>query len=235
MIHFDSVTFSYGERRVLTDITLDLNEHRIGVVGGNGSGKSTFARLINGLLAPISGAVIVDGLNTVHDLKKVRTKVGFVFQDPDLQIVMPTVAEDLAFSLRPLRLPKSEVESQVSTWLDAYGLADHRDHPAHLLSGGQKQLLAIAAILIMKPQIVVFDEPTTLLDLRNKRRIMNVVDSLEQQAIVVTHDLEFLNGFDRVLVLDQGRVVADDSPAPALDAYKRLSREERSSLRDRGD
>jgi biotin transport system ATP-binding protein len=222
MIHFDSVTFSYGERRVLTDITLDLNERRIGIVGGNGSGKSTFARLINGLLAPTSGKVGVDGLNTVQDLKKVRKKVGFVFQDPDLQIVMPTVAEDLAFSLRPMRLPKSEVESQVNTWLDAYGLTSHRDHPAHLLSGGQKQLLAIGAILIMSPEIVVFDEPTTLLDLRNKRRIMNVVENLDQQVIVVTHDLEFLNGFDRVLVIDQGRVVADDSPASALAAYRAL-------------
>ena len=222
MIRFDSVSHSYGQRQVLNEITLDLAEHRIGVVGGNGSGKSTLARLCNGLVVPTKGRVSVRGHDTVRELPEVRRLVGFVFQDPDLQIIMPTVGEDLAFSLRPARLPKAEVEARVDLWLDKYGLSDHKDHPAHLLSGGQKQLLAIAAILITEPQILIFDEPTTLLDLKNKRRIMDVVTSLDQQVVVVTHDLEFLTDFDRVIVLDEGRVVDDDSPRPALDAYRRL-------------
>jgi len=222
MIRLDSVSHSYGQRQVLNEITLDLAEHRIGIVGGNGSGKSTLARLCNGLVVPTKGRVTVCGHDTVRELPQVRRLVGFVFQDPDLQIIMPTVAEDLAFSLRPARLPKQEVEARVDLWLDKYGLASHKDHPAHLLSGGQKQLLAIAAILITDPQIVIFDEPTTLLDLRNTRRVMDVVSGLDQQVVVVTHDLEFLTGFDRVIVLDQGRVVTDDSPGAALAAYRRL-------------
>ena len=222
MIRLDSVSHSYGERQVLNEITLDLVEHRIGIVGGNGSGKSTLARLCNGLVLPTKGQVSVRGHDTARELKEVRSLVGFVFQDPDLQIIMPTVAEDLAFSLRPARLPKPEVEARVDLWLDRYGLASHKDHPAHLLSGGQKQLLAIAAILITEPRILIFDEPTTLLDLKNTRRIMDVVSGLDQQVIVVTHDLDFLTDFDRVIVLDQGRVAYDDSPRPALSAYRRL-------------
>ena len=222
MIRLESVTHFYGQRQVLDDITLDLAGHRIGIVGGNGSGKSTLARLCNGLVIPTSGKVSVRGHDTAKELAEVRRLVGFVFQDPDLQIIMPTVAEDLAFSLRPARLPKQEVEARVDLWLEKYGLLSHKDHPAHLLSGGQKQLLAIAAILITEPQILIFDEPTTLLDLKNKLRIMDVVSGLDQQVIVVTHDLEFLTDFDRVIVLDQGRIAADDLPGPALTAYRRL-------------
>ena len=222
MISLDSVSHSYGERQVLTDITLDFAEHRIGIVGGNGSGKSTLARLCNGLVIPTKGRVTVDGHDTARDLKEVRRIVGFVFQDPDLQIIMPTVGEDLAFSLRPARLPKQEVDARVDLWLDKYGLTSHKDHPAHLLSGGQKQLLAIAAILITDPRILIFDEPTTLLDLKNTRRVMDVVAGLDQQVIVVTHDLEFLTDFDRVIVLNQGRVAYDDAPRPALAAYRKL-------------
>jgi len=222
VIRLDSVSHSYGERQVLNEITLDLTEHRIGIVGGNGSGKSTLARLCNGLVLPTKGRVSVCGHDTARELKEVRRLVGFVFQDPDLQIIMPTVGEDLAFSLRPARLPSGEVEARVDLWLEKYGLSGHKDHPAHLLSGGQKQLLAIAAILITDPQILIFDEPTTLLDLKNTRRIMEVVSGLDQQVVVVTHDLEFLADFDRVVVLDQGRVVTDDTPGPALTAYRQL-------------
>ncbi len=154
----------------------------------------------------------MDGLDTHRDLKQVRRRVGFVFQDPDLQIVMPTVAEDLAFSLRPRKLPADQVRQRVEQTLAAYGLQEHADHPAHLLSGGQKQLLALAAVLITEPAIMVLDEPTTLLDLRNRRAVMRVVAGLPQQVVLVTHDLDVLADFDRVLVIDEGRIVADDTP-----------------------
>ena len=222
MITLESVTHHYGERVVLSDVTLDLAERRIGVVGANGSGKSTLARVLNGLVIPTSGRVLIDGHDTAKALGEVRRRVGFVFQDPDLQIVMPTVAEDLAFSLRPFKLPKPDAAARVDRWLREYGLEGHRDHPAHLLSGGQKQLLAIAAVLITGPSIVVFDEPTTLLDLRNKRRVMDAIAQLDQQVIVISHDLDLLTDFDRVLVIDQGRVVADDAPAAALASYRDL-------------
>ncbi|KMO23999.1 energy-coupling factor ABC transporter ATP-binding protein [Methylobacterium indicum] len=219
MIEIRQVGHAFGERTVLRDLTLDLTERRIAVVGGNGSGKSTFARLLNGLLVPSRGTVRVDGLDTRRDGKAVRRKVGFVFQNPDNQIVLPVVAEDLAFGLKNLGLPKDEIARRTEEALCRYDLHEFADHPAHLLSGGQKQLLAIAGVLAMAPDVIVFDEPTTLLDLRNKRRIAQAIDGLSQRAIVVSHDLAFLEHFDRVLVFEDGRVVIDDRPAVALPAY----------------
>jgi biotin transport system ATP-binding protein len=213
------VGHSYGDRVVLRDLSLVLAEHRVGVIGGNGSGKSTFARLLNGLVVPTTGRVLVDGLDTATDLRAVRRRVGFVFQDPDAQIVHPTVAEDVAFGLQNQKVPAAEREERVAEVLDRYGLAGHADHPAHLLSGGQKQLLAIAGVLVMRPARVVFDEPTTLLDLANRRRVARVVEELEQDVVVVSHDLDLLAGYDRVLVVEDGRVVADGTPAETVPWY----------------
>jgi biotin transport system ATP-binding protein len=213
------VTHAYGERTVLADVELTLAESRIGVIGANGSGKSTFARLLNGLVVPTVGTVLVDGLDTRTQVREVRRRVGFVFQDPDAQIVHPTVAEDVAFGLTNQGVPAEEIARRVDEVLAHYGLDGHRDHPAHLLSGGQKQLLAIAGVLVMRPQRVVFDEPTTLLDLRNTRRVAQVVDALEQDVVVVTHHLDLLAGFDRVLVFEDGRVAADGTPAETVPWY----------------
>ena len=216
------VSHRYGDRPVLGDVDLHLTEARIGVVGANGSGKSTFARLLNGLVLPTAGQVLVDGLDTGTQVREVRRRVGFVFQDPDAQIVYPTVAEDAAYGLENLGVPAQERTERVAEVLARYGLSGHADHPAHLLSGGQKQLLAIAGVLVMRPARVVFDEPTTLLDLVNARRVGRVIDELEQQVIVVTHQLDLLDGFDRVLVIDGGRVVEDAAPRPAVAAYRAL-------------
>jgi len=213
------VGHAYGDRVVLAGVSLTLGERRVGVIGANGSGKSTFARLLNGLVVPTSGTVRVDGLDTRTQAREVRRRVGFVFQDPDAQIVHPTVAEDLAFGPRNQGLPDEEIDRRVEEMLDRYELAGHRDHPAHLLSGGQKQLLAIAGVLAMRPQRIVFDEPTTLLDLSNTRKVGRVIDELEQDVVVVTHHLELLSGFDRVLVVEDGRVVADGAPGETLPWY----------------
>lgn len=224
LIDVEDVTHVYGQhtatRTVLRDVSVTLREHRVGVIGANGSGKSTFARLVNGLVTPTAGSVRVDGLDTVRNGREVRRKVGFCFTDPDAQIVMPTVAEDIAFGLRRRGLAKAEIQAKVQAALTSYGLADHADHPAHLLSGGQKQLLALASVLVTEPDILVMDEPTTLLDLRNATRIAEVVAGLPQQVLLLTHHLELLEGFDRVLVFDEGRVVCDDAPAVAVDRYR---------------
>jgi biotin transport system ATP-binding protein len=221
-IELRGVAHSYGDRPVLADVDLHLTEARIGVVGANGSGKSTLARLLNGLVLPTAGEVLVDGLDTRSSVREVRRRVGFVFQDPDAQIVHPTVAEDAAYGLENQGVPAAERAERVAEVLARYGLAGHADHPAHLLSGGQKQLLAIAGVLVMRPARVVFDEPTTLLDLINARRIARVIDELEQQVVVVTHQLDLLDGFERVLVVDGGRIVEDAAPRPALAAYRSL-------------
>ncbi|AYF76317.1 ABC transporter ATP-binding protein [Nocardia yunnanensis] len=219
MIAIEGVTHRFGDREVLRDLDLTLRENRIAVVGANGSGKSTFARLLNGLQIPTAGRVTVDGLDTRKQGRAVRKQVGFVFQDPDVQIVMPTVAEDLAFGLKHHGVAKADIPGRVAETLAEYGLTEFRDHPAHLLSGGQKQLLAIAAVLSTHPKYAVFDEPTTLLDLRNKRRISRLLHELPQQLIVVSHDLDLLTDFDRVLVFDDGRLVADGPPAQCLPHY----------------
>ncbi len=221
-IELRGVGHVYGDRVVLADLDLELTERRIGIVGANGSGKSTFARLLNGLVLPTNGTVLVDGLDTRISVREVRRRVGFVFQDPDAQIVHPTVAEDVAYGLENQGVPAAERADRVAEVLARYGLAGHADHPAHLLSGGQKQLLAIAGVLVMRPARIVFDEPTTLLDLVNTRRVAQVIDELEQQVVVVSHDLELLDGFDRVLVVDGGRVVADGSPDSSLATYRAL-------------
>jgi biotin transport system ATP-binding protein len=221
-IRFTALRHRYGDRIVLDGIDLSLTQRRVGIVGANGSGKSTLARMINGLARPTSGKVSVDGLDPTSDGRRVRAMVGFVFTDPDNQIVMPTVAEDVAFSLRRSGLPAAEITRRVAATLLEFGLAEHADHPSHLLSGGQKQLLALAAVLVRRPAVVVADEPTTLLDLRNARRIAEVLMRLDQQVIVVTHQLDLLADYDRVVVLDAGRVVADGPPAVAMPAYHAL-------------
>jgi biotin transport system ATP-binding protein len=222
MIEIAGVSHRFGERIVLDGIDLALAERRIGIVGANGSGKSTLARLLNGLVVPTSGRVTVDGLDTRRNGAAVRRRVGFVFTDPDAQIIMPTVAEDVAFSLRRSGLSRAEVADRVAAALDRVGLADHAEHPAHLLSGGQKQLLAVTSVLATDPAVLVCDEPTTLLDARNARRVAGLLAQLPQQVVLVTHQLDQLADFDRVVVVDEGRVVADDAPAVALKVYASL-------------
>ncbi len=222
MIQIEGVSHRYGDREVLSNIDLSLVEDRIGVIGANGSGKSTMARLLNGLVVPSTGRVLVDGLDTASDGAGVRRKVAFVFSDPDAQIVMPTVAEDVAFSLRRQGLSKAEVAGRVRDILVRYGLGGHADHPAHLLSSGQKQLLALAAVLVTEPEVLVCDEPTTLLDLRNSRQVAGLLAGLAQRVVLITHDLDLLRGWQRVLVIDQGRVVADGPAEQSISHYQAL-------------
>nr|WP_165807198.1 energy-coupling factor ABC transporter ATP-binding protein [Nocardioides currus] len=224
MIEVDGVSHVYpgGVEPVVRDVVVRLDEHRIGIVGANGSGKSTFARMLNGLVVPSAGTVTVDGLDTRGHGREVRKRVGFCFTNPDTQIVMPTVREDVAFGLRRRGLTKEEVAARVDEALARHGLGGLADHPAHLLSGGQKQLLALASILVTGPELLVMDEPTTLLDLRNTRRVADLVTELPQQVVLVTHDLDLVAGFDRVLVFDRARLVHDGPPDEAVAFYREL-------------
>ncbi|TQK27496.1 biotin transport system ATP-binding protein [Arthrobacter sp. SLBN-53] len=221
-IVLDGVSHAFGERTVLRNITLTIGERRVGIVGANGSGKSTLARLLNGLVIPDTGVVRVRGLDTRRSVKQVRRLVGFVFTDPDRQILMPTVGEDVELSLSRLSMDRAAKAARVAEVLERFGLSGHADQPAHLLSGGQKQLLALATVLVTEPTVVVADEPTTLLDMRNARMLRTAFAELDTQLIVVTHDLDLIEDADRVIVLDEGRVVADDEPAAALAVYRRL-------------
>lgn len=216
-----------GTLTILEPTSAVLTEHRVGVIGANGSGKSTLARLLNGLVLPSSGRVLVDGLDTARDGPAVRARVAFVFTDPDAQLVMPTVAEDVALSLRRLGLGRAERAARVHEVLARFGLAHLAEVSVHALSGGQKQLLALAGVLATEPAVLVCDEPTTLLDLRNTRAVADLLAGLEQRVVLVTHDLDLAEQTDRVLVVDGGAVVFDGEPGAAVAFYRDLMAEVR--------
>ncbi|SLN47383.1 energy-coupling factor ABC transporter ATP-binding protein [Oceanibacterium hippocampi] len=224
MISLDDVTVRFGDRTVLQSVSLAIPEFRVAVLGPNGSGKSTFARLLNGLLLPTEGAVRVDGLDTRTDGRRVRRQVGFVFQNPDNQIVFPIVDEDVRFGLKNLGYGAAETERTVAEVLERFDLTACRHERTHTLSGGQKQLLALAGVLAMRPGYIVFDEPTTLLDLRNRNRVIAAIGALETPAIVVTHDLDFAAGFERVIVFDEGQIVCDGPAGIAIEHYRERMR-----------
>ncbi|EFQ82053.1 ABC transporter, ATP-binding protein [Aeromicrobium marinum DSM 15272] len=208
-----------GPVTLLGPTTLTLDERRVGIIGANGSGKSTLARLLNGLALPATGAVRVDGLDVATQGREVRRRVGFVFTHPDAQLVMPTPLEDVSLSLRRSVPDKAERRRRAREVLDSIGLADRADVPVHSLSGGQKQLLALAGVLATGPDVVVADEPTTLLDLRNTRTVADHLFGLQQQLVLVTHDLALARRCDRVLVVDDGRVVHDGAAEAAVEHY----------------
>ena len=219
-IRFEGVTVDFDGFRALDGIDLTIEERLVGIIGSNGSGKSTLARLINGLNEPSSGTVTVDGLDVVKDGKKVRRRVGFIFSDAENQIVMPRVVDDVAFSLRTRGVPRSEREPLAMRALERLGLAEHAESSPHLLSGGQKQLLALAAVLVTEPDGIVADEPTALLDLANTLKITALFHSLPQQIVVVTHDLDVLSDFERVIRVDNAHIVDDGKPARVIAGYR---------------
>lgn len=222
LIEFRNVSVTFDETPVLNDVSLNLSEQRIGIIGANGGGKSTLVRLINGLGEPSRGEVLVDNVDVAKRGKEIRRRVGFVFSDAENQIVMPQVRDDVEFSLRRLKLSREERTARVDAALERFGLDSLAEQSPHTLSGGQKQLLALAAVLVMEPTVIIADEPTTLLDLRNRDRIRREFASLEQQLIVVTHDLDFLSDFDRVLCIDDHRVAADGAPDEVIPFYTKL-------------
>ncbi|RUQ07755.1 ABC transporter ATP-binding protein [Microbacterium sp. HSID17254] len=219
-LRLDGVGVTVDDRVLLDDVTLELTAPRIAVIGANGSGKSTFARLLNGLMTPTTGTVTVHGLDALRERTAVRRRVGFVFTDPDAQILMPTPAEDLALSLRGR--PRDEIAARVQETLERHGLGAHADIPASSLSGGQKQMLALAAVLLAEPALIVADEPTTLLDLRNARRIGDLLLSQEAQVLIVTHDLELAARCDTAVLFDGGCVVEQGEPERVIARYRRL-------------
>jgi biotin transport system ATP-binding protein len=209
-------------KTLLADVSLELTERRIGVIGANGSGKSTLLRLFNGLVQPTSGTVTVDGADTVRAVRAVRRQVGFVFTDPLSQLVMPTGREDVELSLRRSVRNGAERRRLAEAALARFGLLGLADQSIYELSGGERQLMALAAVLAVDPSVLVLDEPSTLLDLRNRELLRRTLSGLEQQIIMSTHDLELALEMDRVLVVEAGRVVFDGVPAAAVETYRAL-------------
>lgn len=218
-IRFDTAGVAFEGRQALQPVSLTLTERRIGVIGLNGSGKTTFARLINGLTKPTRGKVSVNGLDTVKDAKAVLQAVGFIFQNPQNQIILPIIRDDVAFGLKRLGIGKTETETRVKAVLARLGIAHLEERRAHELSGGELQLAALAALLVTEPQILILDEPTNQLDLKNRTIVEKTMAALSQALVVITHDLPLLSGFDRVLVFHEGELVADANPEEAVARY----------------
>lgn len=222
-IEIDQVTVRVptheGDLLVLRETSLSLSEQRIALIGANGSGKSTLARLVNGLVRPTTGRVSVDGLDVVRQGREVRRKVGFMFTDPAAQLVMPTAREDVALSLRRTHA-KADRAGAADEVLADFGLAGFGDRSVHGLSGGERQLLALAGVLATAPDVLVADEPTTLLDLGNSRRIGDLLFALPQQLLLVTHDLDLAARCERAILVRDGAVAFDGPAAVAVEHYR---------------
>lgn len=199
------------------DITINKGEFVV-VLGHNGSGKSTFAKHINGLLVPTEGKVIVAGYDTSVDenIWEVRSKAGMVFQNPDNQIVATIVEEDVAFGPENLGVEPKEIRKRVDEALERVNMSEYKKHGPHLLSGGQKQRVAIAGILAMMPECIVLDEPTAMLDPSGRKEVVETILDLNKNhgitIVFITHFMEEAVKADRIYVMDQGKVIVDGTP-----------------------
>lgn len=231
IISFKNVTFKYRPESsvVLDDITSEIYEGEfVAVLGYNGSGKSTMAKLMNGILLPTTGDVIVDGINTKNEdnLLQIRKNVGMVFQNPDNQIVATIVEEDIAFAPENLGLPQKEIEKRVTDAIEAVGLNKHRFDAPYKLSGGQKQRVAIAGVLAMEPRCIVLDEPTAMLDPVGRQLVMNVVKRINKEKgitiVLITHFMEEAALADRIIVLSDGKIALSGTPHEVFGNYKKM-------------
>ena len=211
MIEFANVSFSYGEAPVVQNLSFSIQKgETVGLIGANGAGKSTIMKLILGLLSG-SGQITVDGLPVnKENLSEVRRKTGFVLQDSDNQMFMPTVYEDMIFGPRNYGLSKEETERKVDAVLSQLGLTDLKHRHNHRISGGEKRMAAIATILAMEPEAILMDEPSTALDPVNRRTVINTINRLPQTKLIASHDLDMiLDTCQRVILLSHGAIVAD--------------------------
>ena len=208
-----------SERPALSEVSLELRRGEyVGVVGPNGGGKSTLVRLLNGLLKPDSGQIRVSGRNPATEPFEVRKHLGVLFQNPENGLVAPFVEDDVAFGLENLGVPREEMRERVAGAIRAVGLEGYERREPHTLSGGEKQRVALAGLLAVEPEVLVLDEPTSMLDAAGREEVLGRLEALraEKTVLHVTHHLEELVDADRVLVLNRGDLVADESPGRLL-------------------
>ncbi len=218
-------------RRVLKGINLSIEGGSfVAVLGHNGSGKSTLAKLLNALLLPTEGEVLVDGLSTADpdNTLAIRGKVGMVFQNPDNQIVASVVEEDVAFGPENLGVPPDEIRTRVDEALEMVGMTAFREHAPHLLSGGQKQRIAIAGVIAMRPKCIVLDESTAMLDPVGRREILATIARLNREygmtVILITHHMDEAAQADRLVVMTEGEIIADGVPKEVFQDVEGLER-----------
>ena len=224
IITIEGLTFEYTKgdgaevKRALNEIDLEIEEGSFtAIIGKNGSCKSTLAKNLNGLLVPTSGTVFVDGYDTRDDdtIWEIRQRAGMVFQNPDNQLVSSIVEDDVAFGPENLGVDPAEIRRRVDKALEDVNMGQYRQKAPHLLSGGQKQRIAIAGVVAMRPKIIIFDEPTAMLDPKGRKDIMKIIDELHRDGITViliTHFMEEVVNADRVIIMHAGKILLDGTP-----------------------
>ena len=229
-IETENLTFKYegNDTATLNGITLDVKEHEfIAVLGTNGSGKSTFARMLNAILLPTSGVCRIKGIATADEPRKIRRLVGMVFQNPDNQFVAATAEDDVAFGVANLGIEREEIFRRVDYAIRSVDMEEYRRMPPHLLSGGQKQRVAIAGALAMQSECIVLDEPTAMLDPKGRTEVLATVKKLHDNGttiIYVTHFMEEAAAADRIFVMEQGKIAACGTPRQIFADAKKMQR-----------
>ena len=218
-IHLDRASVTLSGRPVLTDLTLSLTEARIGIIGRNGSGKTTLLRLIAGLIAPTTGTVRIDGFDPATDRKAALASLGILFQNPDHQILFPTVEEELAFGLRQQGRTETEALHAARQALATEGRTHWATAPTSTLSQGQRHYLCLMTVLLMQPRTILLDEPFAGLDLPTEARLTRRLATLPQRLITISHAPAAVAASDRILWIEAGRIMADGPPATVLPAF----------------
>ena len=212
-IEVNHLTFSYGSgKEVLSDISFTASgEESVGIIGANGVGKSTLLKLLVGLLVESTGKIVVNGLEVKKEnLPQIREKTGYVFQDADSQLFMSTVYEDVAFGPRNYGYSETEVQRRVTTALRMVHIEEMKDRQIYRLSGGQKKLASIATILSMEPDMILLDEPSIALDPKNRRNLIEILNSINRLKIIASHDLDMiLDTCERTILIANGKIVKD--------------------------
>ena len=235
MIKSEDLVFKYvnaeeqTEKVAINHVSMEVKKGEFLVIlGHNGSGKSTMAKHMNALLLPSGGKMYVDGLDTsdIENLWEVRRRAGMVFQNPDNQLVATIVEEDVAFGPENLGVPPEEIRKRVDESLKKVGMYEYRRHAPHLLSGGQKQRIAIAGILAMKPECIIFDEPTAMLDPSGRREVLNNIKEINEKygitIVLITHYMDEAAEADRVLVMDDGNIILEGNPREVFSNVKQM-------------
>ena len=223
IIQTEKLVFSYDPESngepILKSLDIGIESGSfVAVLGHNGSGKSTFAKHLNGILLPTGGKVWIDGMDSADEEKllDIRRTVGMVFQNPDNQIVANVVEDDVAFGPENMGVPSEEIRQRVDEALRDVGMYEYRSHAPHLLSGGQKQRVAIAGIVAMRPRCIVLDEPTAMLDPLGRREVLETVHRLNRElgitVVLITHHMDECIGADRLIVMSDGEIIADGTP-----------------------